>query len=120
MLWVACPQVNLLKLQPAQRAEFLLQQADARERLYRSFCGDEGGTAHPLVANDIEAAGVAMLAGGDPASAAAHFADAAARFAAFFGAASPDAMRCAKAATLTRIEEYEALGAEQLEVLAHH
>lgn len=113
-------QVNLLKLQPSQRADFLLQQADARERLYASFCGDEAGTAHPLVANDIEAAAVALLAGGDAAGARRHFTDAGARFAAFYGAASSDAARCTKAAQLERIEDYEALGAEQLEVLAHH
>ena len=110
-------QQNLLRLQPAQRAEVLLQNADARERLYAGL--GSNALAHPLVANDIEGVGVAHLAAGDPAAAADSFRDAAARFAAFYGPASADTLRCAKAAGLTSLDEYAAMG-PQLEVLAHH
>ena len=111
-------QCNLLKLSPAQRADVLRQQADARTRLYRSFCAAK--MAHPLVANDIEGVGVALLAAGETARAADTFLDAAGRFATFYGEGSADAQRCAAAAKLKRIDEYQALGAQRLEVLAHH
>ena len=45
------------------------------------------------------------------------FADAAGRFAAFYGQESADAERCKAAASLTSIEQYAAL---DIEVLAHH
>lgn len=111
-------QCNLMKLKPGQRADFLMQQADARARLYEGFCSEQ--TAHPLVANDIEGAAVALLAAGDPARAADKFLDAASRFTAFYGEQSADAQRCAAAAKLKRIDEYTALGTQRLEVLAHH
>jgi hypothetical protein len=111
-------QTNMKKLQPRQRADFLEQQSNARERLYEGICGE--GLAHPLVANDVESTAVALLAADDAEAAADKFRDASARFAAFYGAGSPDAARCAMAATLKRIEDYKALGVQQLEVRAHH
>lgn len=108
-------QSNLLKLPPSARAEVLQQHAEARQRLYAGFSADS--TAHPLVANDIEAAAVALLSAGDIEAAARAFADAASRFASFYGEGSADATRCAAAASVKTLEEYGTIG---VEICAHH
>lgn len=108
-------QLNLLKLPCAARAAFLRQHADARARLYAYFCDEE--LAHPLVANDLEGAAVAHLAGGELEEAAAAFTEAAAGFAAFYGEHAPEAIRCRTAAGAANLTEYKALGGE---VFAHH
>ena len=109
-------QHNLLKLAPGQRVEFVKQFADARERLYSGWTTESA--AHPLVANDIEGAAVACLNAGDPEQAAEHFTDASARFASFYGPDSVDAIRCAKGAGMSTLEEYSRVAA--LEIHAHH
>ena len=100
-------QSNMLKLPPAARAEVLMQHAEARHRLYAAFSADS--MPHPLVANDIEAAAVALIAAGDLEAAASAFADAASRFAGFYGEESADARRCAAAEKVSTLEEYGGL-----------
>ena len=104
---VSMYQHNLSKLPPAACAEVLLQFADARERLYATFAAVD--VAHPTVSNDLETGAVALLEAGERERAAEVFEDAAARFAAFFGASSADAARCMKATTATSVQAYKEL-----------
>lgn len=105
--------LNLLKLPPSSRASFLRQHADARERLYAHFCAP--GLTSAMVANDIEAAAVAHLAGGELDEAAEAFTDAAGRFETFYGVGSQNALRCHKAAGAKTLDLFKIGG----EVNAH-
>lgn len=107
--------LNLLKLPPSSRASFLRQHADARQRLYAHFCAP--GLTSAMVANDIEAAAVAHLAGGELDEAAEAFTDAAGRFETFYGVGSQNALRCHKAAGAKTLDLYIKIGGE---VNAHH
>ena len=112
-------QHNLLKLPPGARAEVLLQHKEARERVYSTFAAADVG--YSLVANDVEAAAIALLAAGEPERAAECFKDAAARFAAFYGASSVDAGRCQRGAQATTLSQLSAeFGKQGYEVHAHH
>ena len=99
-------QNNLLKLSGAQRAQVLMQHAEARARMYAGFA--HAHHIHPLVANDIEAAAVALLDAGELTAAAEAFADAAQRFGAFYGPGA-DMLRCSKAKAVQSLAEYRAL-----------
>ena len=99
-------QNNLLKLSGAQRAQVLMQHAEARARMYAGFA--HAHHIHPLVANDIEAAAVALLDAGELTAAAEAFADATQRFGAFYGPGA-DMLRCSKAKAVQSLAEYRAL-----------
>jgi hypothetical protein len=83
-----------------------MQHAEARARMYAGFA--HAHRIHPLVANDIEAAAVALLDAGELVAAAEAFADAAERFGAFYGPGA-DMLRCSKAKAVQSLAEYRAL-----------
>ena len=98
-------QRTLRWLSPAGRASQLAQHARARQRLYASFV--PSGRPHPLVAVDLENVAIALLAAGDVDDAKSQFAAAARCFAAFYGAASADAMRCTRGAACVSLDEFK-------------
>ena len=109
-------QLHWAQLGASERADFLGQHTQARERLYASTClirpasreaaeAASEGVPHPLLAAAVEAVAVAMLVSGSPTDAARTFGEAAGRYADFYGSTSIDAARCRDAASTTCLEQ---------------